>query len=232
MSTLQHLPAGRHGPLLLALAFSLVSWPFVAFALTIVAIPYRERPSIDFGVALQCALGSVLAGGLVAGAVGERLVRRRPRLAFFATLEVAWAAGIAGLAVVPVLAGRPVTIWYSTVDEALPAIGAAAGDSLLEAVAENIFAYGATLVFGLVIAAAWPLYLGTLVGAVARKPSPRLWKATVAMGIASWAILNLWSVLVAPMAALILVCGVAVWTLACSGVPAAARALAAQETAP
>jgi hypothetical protein len=114
---------------MLAAAFALFSLPLVALSLDCVSTAgsmYEPDGPIRLGVMdpgrWMGALGSVLAAGLVAGAVGGSLVRKHAKIGVFVTLVVAWEVAIAALSLLPALWGMNVGFGYYCLDSCQPAI--------------------------------------------------------------------------------------------------------------
>ncbi len=109
LSKLAYHPAG---PTVLAVAFAMISLPFVAFTLNAYelmdAFQISDiRPLSPTDPARWTAAGSaVLLSGVIAGVVGGWLIRHRRGHSYWVALLVAWICGIGGTTLLPSLLGQ------------------------------------------------------------------------------------------------------------------------------
>lgn len=167
--TLDTALAGPFGPSLLAVAFALLSVPFVAASL---ARPLGDglgnMPAVAWSDRLGVALVSTVASAVVGGTLGGLLVRSRPRLATLVAIGTAWPVGISLL---PIAAAA----WGNTLE-----IGAMCFASCEAVITQKdgwtgLSAYLSTVGWGFVFVL--PVVLGAMLLGMARAPRSglRVW---------------------------------------------------------
>ena len=121
--------AGRWGPVLLALAFGLLSVPLVAASL-VQPLPDWEQeivhaPQVGWPQALLLALVSAVTASVVGASLGGQLVRSRPVAAALVAIGTAWPVGIGMLSITAAVFGIGLRVGILCIDTCTPEITSA-----------------------------------------------------------------------------------------------------------
>lgn len=146
---------GRLAPVVLAVAFGLISVPLVAFGLVQPLPEWQqdsvEAPTIEFGSALLLAFFSAVTAAVVGGVVGGTLVRLRPVAAVLVALGTAWPIGIGMLSITAAIFQIPIKLGVYCIDQCDETITNGEPWSGFEAYPQSLWG-GAVFVLPVVIA--------------------------------------------------------------------------------
>ena len=200
--------AGRWGPVLLALAFGLLSVPLVAASLVQPLPGWEQRivhaPQVGWPQALLLALVSAVTASVVGGSLGGQLVRSRPVAAALVAIGTAWPIGIGMLSITAAASGIGLRIGVMCIDTCTPEITSADPLSGFAAYPQSL--RGAAVfvvplvVFSILMVVAW--WLGRR----------RRFLAGIVLTVVAYAVLHVWSVLLGGFIAFVCIAiGVVIW---------------------
>ena len=200
--------AGRWGPVLLALAFGLLSVPLVAASLVQTPQDWQQEivhaPPVGWFEALLLALVSAVTAAVVGGSFGGRLVRSRPDAAVLVAIGVAWPVGIGMLSITAAAFGIGLRVGILCIDTCTPEITNANPLSGFVAYPQSLLGAAVVAVpvvaFIVLMAVAW--WLGRR----------RRFLAGIVLTVVAYAVLHLWSILLGGFIAFAcLAIGVVIW---------------------
>ena len=198
--------AGRWGPVLLALAFGLLSIPLVAVSLVQAHMKSQrmvDESSLSWLDALILAVVSAVTAAVVGGILGGNLVRSRPVAAALVAIATAWPIGIGMLSITATALGIRLLIGdgctFGCISDGDPFSG-------IEAYLSSLF-FGAWFVVP-VIACVVLMVIGAWLAGRRRLVT------AMAFVVAGYAALHWWSVLGGGVAFACLAFGVIVWATA------------------
>ena len=198
--------AGRWGPVLLTLAFGLLSIPLVAVSLVQAHMKSRtmvDESSLSWLDALILAVVSAVTAAVVGGTLGGNLVRSRPVAAALVAIATAWPIGIGMLSITATALGIRLLIGdgctFGCISDGDPFSG--------------IEAYLSSLIFGAFFV--WPPIAGVVLMVIGAWLAGRRRLVTaMAFVVAGYAALHAFSVGSGGVAFACLAFGVIVWATA------------------
>lgn len=202
--------AGRWGPVLLALAFGLLSIPLVAASLVQAppALQQEQRDALPLGWLDALILGvvSAVTAAVVGGTLGGNLVRSRPVAAALVAIATAWPIGIGMLSITATALGIRLRMGIYCIDTCNASISDRDPFS-------GIGAYVISLIWGawFVVPAIACVVLMVIGAGLAWR---RRVVTAMAFVVAGYAALHWWSVLGGGVAFACLAFGVIVWATA------------------
>jgi MFS family permease len=207
--------ANRFAPTILALVLAIASLPLAILSMMAAPGPGSGPPEAHLGFddALIGSIGAVIAGALVGGTLGGRLVRRRPLAGAFVALAAAWPAAIVGFALLPWYLGRTMSVGRVCIDGCSTALDLHPGGTYaFAAIGQYIQSLGGGL---LIVGMSLPYWIVPAIVAlvVAKWSRPgRARRVAFVAAVLAHGGLNAWSIYASSWAWVVLVAGVIAWS--------------------